>query len=336
MKIFIAVFWLVFSINVQAFFWNDKTLTAETIDFWQPDTDETFQIPERPYNLYNYKRQLNFAGLVEFKRSFNTYNNKGTLFSSWNPAPKSSKPIPTVIVVHGGHGINPIEFQSAKWFKEHVGANVLIIDSFWSRGILENHHTTNQNGVNTMALDTIAAIRWLEKQPEVNTNFIYVYGGSQGGWVGLRLMTDDPFLNRVVNGKIKAAFSVYPFCREAPKYGGVSKMHVGTNLEAEPWFAPNLGPYNGRVFVFTGGRDDATNPTYCNKTVFSEATEWTHYNEGTHAWDLPTRGLGESAVDGDCAKAKNPLHRFQQCRNNSITNSVLEKIKSVIQNDLNS
>lgn len=336
MKFIMSIFWLLFSLNANAFFWSDKSLSQETIDFWQPDTNESFQIPERPYDIYNYERQLKFSGVNHFKRSFSTYNNKGTLFSSWNPVVKTNKRTPTVIIVHGGHGINPIDFQSAKWFKDVVGANVLILDSFWSRGQVENHYSTNQLGVNTRVLDVLAAVRWLEKQPEVDPKLIYVYGGSQGGWTGLRVMTDDPFITKEAKGKIRAAFSVYPFCREAPKYGGVGRMHHDTNLDVTPWFAPNLGPYHGNIYVFTGGLDTATSINFCNRSVFTEATSWTHYENDTHAWDLPTgNNYGEPQIDGKCARAKNPTNQFNQCRNNKVTEEVRQKIKSVIDADLN-
>jgi dienelactone hydrolase len=335
MRSIIAVILLLVSFNVQAFFWGDKSLTEKTVNYWQPDTDENYQIPERPYNIYSYERQLKFANLNHFKRSFSTYNNKGTLFSSWNPIFNPKKPVPTVIIIHGGHGLTPLEFQSAKWFKEDVGANVLVLDSFWSRGKEQNHNATNQHGVNTMILDLIAAQRWLETQPEVDPRFIYVYGGSLGGWASLRLMTDDPFITKNVKGKIKAAFSMYPFCRESPRFGGIGRMHHEVNLDFEPWFAPNLGPYHSNVYVFTGGKDTATSINDCNRSIFTEATYWAHYEEGTHAWDVPNRNLNEPSVNGLCSRAKNPTNRFNQCRDDRITNEVREKIKSVIYADLN-
>ena len=71
MKIVFAVFCLLFSINATAFFWGtDQTLSEKTIDFWQPEIDETFQIPERPYDIYNYERQLKKYNLNHFKRNF--------------------------------------------------------------------------------------------------------------------------------------------------------------------------------------------------------------------------------------------------------------------------
>jgi dienelactone hydrolase len=334
MRLILGAVILAFSANANAFFWNkeDLSLKEETIQFWQPSTNENFQIPERPYDIWHYERNMLGSGLNFFSRNIPTYDKKGTLFASWTPANNSTSP--TIIIVHGGHGVTPGELQAGMWFKKNLNANVLILDSFWSRGIFQNHETTNQHGVDMRVLDVLAARKWLESQPLVNQNFVYVYGGSQGGWTALRLMTDDPFIKQSVGNKIRAAFSLYPFCREAPKFGGKHSTHVNTNLSSEPWHAPNLGPYFGKVYVFTGGRDEPTDPNQCNQSVFTQATEWHHYPEGTHSWDLANRGTNPP-VDGECARAKNPLLRFQMCRNDKITYDVLGRIKGIIEKDVN-
>ena len=312
----LLVFWLLFSSSAYAFFWQDKedrTLNEKNIDYWQPDTNESWQIPERPYDLWNYERQMTKSGLSYFKRIIPTFNKKGTLFASWTTAPTSSTPRPTIIISHGGHGITPGELNSAIWFRKELNANVLILDSFWSRGRFENHRTTNEFGVNTRVLDTIAAGRWVKSQPEVDPRYIYVYGGSQGGWLAMRIMTKDPFITNESAGMFKASFSLYPWCWTSPKFGGKHSYLLSTNLNSEPWLVPQLGPYTGRVYVFTGGKDTGTDPSMCNAQVFEQAEEWVHFPEATHGWDIPNRGV-DAAVDGECAKAKNPLNRFMQCR----------------------
>ena len=336
MKYLLIVLFLFWTNTSFAFFWNlgkDLSLSHETIDYYQPETDEEFSIPPRPYDQWDYLTNMYYSGLNMFDRKIPTYNKKGTLFSSWTPARFSHIPRPTVIIVHGGHGINPIELNAARYFRNEVNANVLILDSFWSRGKFENHRTTNSLGVDTRVLDVIAAYRWLEEQPEFDKNLVYVYGGSQGGWIALRLMTDHPFIKQETKGMFNATFSLYPFCREAPKYGGRDTYLLDTNLNQYPWLAPSLGPYFGRTYVFTGGKDTVTDMADCDKTIFTKATEWHHYPEGTHAWDTPNRGMGK-AVDGECSRAKNPHNRFMMCRNDRITDDVLSKILTVIKNDI--
>ena len=333
-KLLLLLLTALFITDAHAFFWNreDLSLKEETVRHWQPATDEKFVIPERPYDLWHYDRNMRGSGLNFFERVIPTYEKKGTLFSSWTPSGQSNSP--TMIIVHGGHGITPSELSAGMWFRKNLNANILILDSFWSRGRFENHESTNQFGVDMRVLDVIAARQWLESNTNIDQNLVYVYGGSQGGWTALRIMTDDPFIKKQVGNKIRGAFSLYPFCRESPKYGGKHSTHLNTNLYFEPWYAPNLGPYFGKMYVFTADKDEPTDPAQCNRTVFSQATEWHHYLEGTHGWDLPNRGV-DPAVDGECMRAKNPILRFQQCRNDKITYEVLGKIRKIISNDIN-
>jgi len=334
MKIILSVILIIWCSDSYAFFFKkeDLSLKEETVNYWQPPVDNDFVIPERPYDIWHYERNIKASGLNHFQRIIPTYNKQGNLFASWTPSNKSKTP--TVIIVHGGHGITPNDLVAGVWWRNTFDANVLIIDSFWSRGRIENHESTNRYGVDMRVLDVLAARQWLEKQTNIDQDLVYVYGGSQGGWTALRIMTDDNFIKKAVGNKIRAAFSLYPFCRESPKYGGLFVFHVKTDLGAEPWHAPNLGPYFGRVYVFTGGKDEPTDPAKCNQTIFTQSTEWHHYPEGTHSWDIPNRGLAK-AVDGECALAKNPLLRFQMCRNDKITNDVLSKIRTIIEKDLN-
>lgn len=312
---------------------EDLSLSEGTIEFWQPQTDQDFRIPSRPYDLWEYLTNMYYSGLNLFDRSITTYDKKGTLFSSWTPGKYWHMLRPTVIIFHGGHGINPTELNAGKFFREEINANVLILDSYWSRGQFENHRSTTTLGADTRVLDFLAAYDWLSSKPEFDKRLVYVYGQSLGGQVTLRLATDYAFINRHVKGKFRAAFSLYPFCREAPTYGGLRNSLMDTDLIKEPWLAPNLGPYHSNVYVFTGGRDEPTDPSICNRSVFTQAKEWRHYPEATHAWDLANRGVGE-AVDGECAKAKNPHIRFNQCRDNRVTNEVRTRIVDVIKDDI--
>lgn len=331
-----AVLFLVWASSASAFFnFGDKSLSEKNIDFWQPETKEEFVLPERIYGMWHYERNMAWSGLAHFKRIIPTFNNKGTLFASWNPNFSSNKVKPTIIIAHGGHGTLPGDLAVGVNFQSSLGANILILDSFWSRGKFENHDTTNRLGVDARVLDVVAAARWLKQQPEVDSRLIYVYGGSQGGWLGLRLMTDDPYINSITDNVIKGAFSLYPFCKESPRYGGRFRKNSGIDIEAEPWLAPNLGPYKRPVYVFTGGKDEPTNPADCESSVFKEATEWHHYPDSTHGWDLHSRG-SMPAYNGECARAKNPYLRFQVCRNDKTTYDVLDKIKQVIRRDVSS
>lgn len=314
---------------------ENYSLSESTIEYWQPQTDENFQIPARPYDQWNYLTNMYYSGLNLFERQIPTYNKKGTLFASWTPAKYNHVARPTIILLHGGHGINPTELNAGRFFRNEVNANILILDSFWSRGKFENHQGTTRLGADTRVLDVLAAYRWLELKPEFDKKLVYVYGQSLGGQLTLRLMTDYPFINTHVAGKFNAGFSLYPFCREAPKYGGLRKYHTSIDLTKEPWLAPELGPtYHSPIYVFTGGKDEPTDPNICDRTIFTGATEWHHYPEATHSWDFPNRGTMKPPVNGACGRAKNPYLRFQMCRDDDITEDVLSKILTIIKNDI--
>jgi dienelactone hydrolase len=330
---------------------EDLSLSDQTIDFWQPETDENFVIPSRPYDLWDYSTNIYYARLEEFKRIIPTFNGKGTLFASWTPhhrcfitannwcpgpsyAPRNEKR-PTFIILHGGHGIQPTNLTTGRTLKTVFNANVLVLDSFWSRGRFENHQSGTRLGANTRVLDVIAAVRWLEQQPEVDTNLIYLHGDSLGGQTVLRTLTDDSFIVRYLDQKIRAGFSLYPYCREAPKYGGLRNEIVGVDLILNPWMAPPLGPkYHAPVHVFTGAEDESTDINICDRSIFREATSWNHYRGATHGWDIANRGTQNPAVDGECTRAKNPHLRYRICRNDKVTNDVFEKIKAVVEKDL--
>jgi dienelactone hydrolase len=328
---------------------EDLSLSEQTIDFWQPDTEEAFVIPARPYDLWDYAPNLYYARISEFKRIIPTYNNKGTLFASWTPyfrcfpirglscppKPAQLAKRPTFIIMHGGHGITPTNLENARLLKGLFNANVLILDSFWSRGKFENHNSATRLGANTRVLDLIAALRWLETRQVVDRQLIYVIGDSLGGQAVIRALTADPFIERELKGRIKAGFALYPYCREAPQYGGLRNEILGIDLVRNPWLAPALGPkYHAPLHVFTGSDDEPTDITICDQSIFKGANSWHHYQGATHAWDIANRGAGAIAVDGECTKAKNPNQRYRICRSDKVTNDVFDKIKTVVDRDL--
>ena len=169
-KLLLLLLTALFITDAHAFFWNreDLSLKEETVRHWQPATDEKFVIPERPYDLWHYDRNMRGSGLNFFERAIPTYEKKGTLFSSWTPSGQSNSP--TMIIVHGGHGITPSELSAGMWFRKNLNANILILDSFWSRGRFENHESTNQFGVDMRVLDVIAARQWLESNTNIDQN----------------------------------------------------------------------------------------------------------------------------------------------------------------------
>jgi dienelactone hydrolase len=246
-----------------------------------------------------------------------SFNGRGNLIASWNPHPAGSKNRPTFVIVHGGHGLTPSDFVTALWARRELGANTLILDSYWSRGRQENWETYNNHGANMRMLDSIAAGRWLQTQG-VDRDKVFLMGGSQGGWTVMRTFTDEKFMTENAKGLFRAGISLYPVCQ--------SRGHRND---------PTLGPYWGPVITFTGGKDSAT-PTYqCPGSVFKEAKSWTHYPNATHGWDIANRGATMKSVDGECVNALNVYNRFPICRSDSTTVDMQDKIKKFVNEILN-
>jgi dienelactone hydrolase len=242
------------------------------------------------------------------------FNGKGNLLASWTPHKNGIKNRPTFIVVHGGHGIGGIDVATAMWARDELGANVLVLDSFWSRGRLENWSTWNEFGVNMRALDSIAAAKFVLAQG-VDPASIYLMGGSQGGWTVLRTMTDTPFFNQY-NKMFRAGISVYPNCITGGKYG----RH----------YAPKLGPYNGIVVIFSAAEDTATPIDQCDKDVLTSATFWKHYPGATHGFDVPFFNKPNQNTDGECVRALNIYNRFLVCKNVAVTQDMRDNIKTMV------
>jgi len=286
-------------------------LTTADIDYFQPPIVVTVA-PERPitnYSLYNNTVKVNLAPM---RPIIPTFNNKGNLLASWTPHPQGVANRPTFVIVHGGHGLIPGDFATAVWARDQLGANTLVLDSYWSRGQNENWVTYTRLGANARTLDAIAAGKWLLSQG-VDPKQLFLMGGSQGGWTVLRTFTNEPFIVEQARGLYRAGFSLYPVCN------------------SKGWRDdPALGPYWGPVLVFTAGKDTATPPGRCPTRVFSDATAWTHYPDATHGWDSSNRGAHTPSVDGECGKALNVLNHFAVCRSDAATNDMHTKIKTFI------
>jgi dienelactone hydrolase len=287
-------------------------LTAADVDYFQPPIVTT-TAPEQPITKYSLANNTVKVKLAPMRPIIPTYNNKGNLLASWTPHPQGVANRPTVVIVHGGHGLIPGDFATALWARDELGANTLVLDSFWSRGQDENWVTYTRLSANARTLDAIAAGRWLLTQG-VDPKQLFLMGGSQGGWTVLRTFTSEPFITEQARGLYRAGFSLYPVCN------------------SRGWREdPTLGPYWGPVLVFTGGKDTATPPDRCPTRVFTDATAWTHYPDATHGWDTSNRGAHTPSVDGECGKALNVLNRFAVCRSDAATNDMHTKIKAFVQ-----
>ena len=239
-------------------------------------------------------------GLGEFNAQIPSYDGKGNLIASWTPSENVSVNW-TFVIVHGGNGIGGIDYNQAKTLRENFNANVLILDSFWSRGTTYNGGEVNRLKLgqridaNDRAFDLNAAGKWLSAKG-VDPKKTVVFGGSQGGWTALRAMTNEPLLLELTKPYYSFGIAIYPAC-EPGRY--------------KRWLA--LGPYHGPMLVLTGGRDIGNPSSDCDSVTLNSATKWVEFPEATHGWNRPTGAFDEPSVDGDCSKA-----HYAKGQNNSM------------------
>lgn len=285
--------------------------SANDVDYFQPSIIES-DPPLRPLNSYSLYNNTTVINLAKMLPIVPTFNGKGNLLASWNPHPEGVSGRPTFVIVHGGHGLTPTNFASALWVRKDLGANVLVLDSFWSRGRQENWLTYTRFGANMRVLDVIAAGRWLQSKG-IDKDRLFLMGDSQGGWTVLRLFTTEPFFIEHAKNLYRGGVSLYPVC-------------TTKGIRDEPM----LGPYWGPVIVFTGGKDTGTPISQCRNSVFTDAMTWMHYPEATHAWDISNRGAHTPSVDGECSKALNTYNHFSVCRSDKRTEEMRSSIRTFL------
>ena len=292
--------------------------------FQPPIVNQSAPVQQHSWSIPDSVRAARVAGLSAIVPS---YNGMGNLIASWNPRVGRVVDRPTFIIMHGGHGLSPANFDSAEWMIRELDANVLLLDSYWSRGRNENWLTWNEFGANMRLLDAVAAARFTTAQG-ADPKKTFLVGDSQGGWTVLRTFTAGHSLEQDVRSLYRAGISLYPNC-----YAKESWWGAAPNGATDREFAPPLGPYAMPVIVFTGSNDDATPISQCNvDKVLKSATAWHHYEGATHAWDAPFGGIGsKNPIDGKCTKAENIHNHFPVCRSNKYTDHTRQEIVKFVQ-----
>ena len=220
-------------------------------------------------------------------------SNSGKLLASWTPSKKDGKQA-TIVFQHGGvGGPGEIEYGHARWFLAQ-GFNVLVLDSHWSRGFIANWRKINETyhgpafsslGANTRARDAFAAARWLQEQTQVDSNRIFLIGGSQGGWSVLRAFTDEKSITEKHKNLFRAGVSIYPMCWSWQQTPGNHGLNVPETLN------PKLGPFYAPVMLITVELEppgSATDINSCNPNLIKWAYRHIRIAQTTHAFDSET------------------------------------------------
>ena len=280
--------------------------------------------PSQPHG-WAIERHLVRNGLNIFAANVPSFNGQGKLLSSWNPRFGKVGERPTFIIIHGGHGVSPGNIDTAIWAVKTLDANVMVLDSYWSRGKDENWKTWTQYGANMRTLDLIAAARFV-KSEGADPKKTFVIGDSQGGWTVLRTFTNHN-LSGEVKSLLAGGIALYPNCYAKESFWSGLPGGGAANTD----IAPPLGDYVAPVHVFTGTADTATPTSQCNvDRALKGAEKWTSFEGATHAWDTPSGGVGQPGVDGKCSKALNVYNQFAICRNNQYTDITRNEIVAFV------
>jgi dienelactone hydrolase len=315
----LSVAWIIIG---QAAWASDDVVNIEK--FQPPIVNQTAPVQQHSWSIPDSVRA---ARVAAFSAVVPSYNGKGNLIASWNPRSERMAQRPTFIIMHGGHGLSPANFGSAEWMIRELDANVLLLDSYWSRGKTENWLTWNEMGANMRLLDALAAARFTKAQG-ADPQKTFLVGDSQGGWTVLRTFTAGHSLEQEVRSLYKGGFALYPNC-----YAKEGWFGAAPNGATDREFSPTLGPYSMPIIVFTGSIDRATPIDQCNKEkTLKSASAWHHYEGATHAWDAPFGGIGsKNPLDGKCTKADNIYNHFPVCRSNKYTDHMRQEILKFVQ-----
>lgn len=292
--------------------------------FQPPIVNQVAPVQQHSWRIPDSVRAARVASLSAIVPS---YNGKGNLIASWNPRGARVADRPTFIIMHGGHGLSPANFGNAEWMIRELDANVLLLDSYWSRGRNENWLTWNEFGANMRMLDAVAAARFTRSQG-ADPNKTFLVGDSQGGWAVLRTFTAGHSLEQEVRLLYQGGFALYPNC-----YAKEGWLGAAPNGATDREFSPPLGPYAMPIVVFTGTKDEATPTWRCNvDKSLKSAAAWHSYEGATHAWDAPFGGIGsKNPTDGACTKADNIYNHFPVCRSNQYTDHMRQEIVKFMQ-----
>jgi len=167
-------------------------------------------------NEVNLNRSATFWGVGTVAPLIPAFDGKGLLLASWTPSTKPDAP--TFVIAHGGGGMDHTFFILGSDLRAMGDANILILDSIWSRGRTTNGGDSIKASGKTLSsnarmFDLVAAGRWLSTQG-VDPKKTFAVGFSQGGWGVLRAFTNDPIVTELVKPLYAGGVSVTPPCEE--------------------------------------------------------------------------------------------------------------------------
>lgn len=273
--------------------------------------------PEKVYDPGRILTAFERSGLGPMLQQIPAHG-QGMLMASWTPSatPTSS---PTFVILHGGGGVGSMHIKMAHDFRREYGANVLVLDSHWSRGrrsnVGQDYRTYSRMiSATDRAYDLLAAGQWLA-QKGIDPQRVYAVGESQGGMVVMRAFTEGTAFANDIRRHFARGIVLWPAC----------EWWDSDHTRSHP-----VGPYHSPVIVFSGGRDYGSPISEC--PAYRQATQHIHWAEATHAWMIATHGPLEPREDGNCsAKTERRNQQFDICYSESRTQETWRIIRSFVQ-----
>ena len=124
---------------------------------------------------------------VPYRQEEVLFSNGGIKLAGTLTRPETGEPFGAVVLLQGSGPVNRDE-EAFGWkpfqvFADHLTRNGLAVLRFDSRGVGGSGGTAYQYGLNDVASDALAAVRYLESRPEIDHRRIGLCGHSQGGIV---------------------------------------------------------------------------------------------------------------------------------------------------------
>lgn len=153
----------------------------------------TQSIPPQPRKYQGVRLNEMVYQEIFFKNEAQSLELAGMMF-----VPEGGLPYPAVVIIHG----SGTSSRDNRWYltlTRHLqknGIGVLLPDK---RGSEKSQGSWRDASFEDLATDTIAAIEYLKRQPNVNGSQIGIVGMSQGGWIAPLVASKSSDISFVVN-----------------------------------------------------------------------------------------------------------------------------------------
>ena len=94
-------------------------MTRADVGYFQPPIFSG-KVPEKIVTGYSIYNNTIRVGLAPMRPIVPSFDGGGKLLASWNPNPEGIKGSPSVVIVHGGHGLVPSNFMNAVWARKEL------------------------------------------------------------------------------------------------------------------------------------------------------------------------------------------------------------------------